>query len=46
MTIDTESAGLTPIETPFTEIDDPFAAGGSAVLVRGEPDPADGGRAL
>ena len=36
-TIDTESGRLTPIETPFTEIDEPFAAGGSAVLIAGSP---------
>jgi dipeptidyl aminopeptidase/acylaminoacyl peptidase len=36
-TIDTESGRLTPVETPFTEIDEPFAAGGSAVLVAGSP---------
>jgi dipeptidyl aminopeptidase/acylaminoacyl peptidase len=36
-TIDTESGRLTPIESPFSEIDDPFAAGGSAVFVAGSP---------
>jgi dipeptidyl aminopeptidase/acylaminoacyl peptidase len=37
VTIDTASGRLTPIENPFTEIDAPFAAGGSAVLVAGSP---------
>ena len=36
VTIDTKSAG-SPIEAPFTEIDDPFAADGVAVLVGGSP---------
>jgi dipeptidyl aminopeptidase/acylaminoacyl peptidase len=36
-TIDTQSGRLTPIENPFTEIDEPFAAGGSAVMIAGSP---------
>ncbi len=35
--IDTQSGEVTPVESPFTEIDEPFAAGGSAVLVGGSP---------
>jgi dipeptidyl aminopeptidase/acylaminoacyl peptidase len=37
VTIDTESSQVTPIETPFTEIDELFAARGSAVFVAGSP---------
>jgi dipeptidyl aminopeptidase/acylaminoacyl peptidase len=37
VTIDTESGQLTPIENPFTEIDEPFAASGSAVMIAGSP---------
>jgi dipeptidyl aminopeptidase/acylaminoacyl peptidase len=36
-TIDTASLTLTPIETPYTDLDDPFAAGGEAVMVAGNP---------
>ena len=35
--IDTASGELTPIETPFTELDEPFAADGTAVLTAGSP---------
>ena len=51
-TIDTESGQLTQVENPFTEIDEPFAAGGIAVMTAGSPtmatavvryDPAAGG---
>ena len=37
MTIDTDSSKVTPVETSFTEISEPFAAGGSAVFVGGSP---------
>ena len=37
VTIDTESSQMTPIETPFTEIDELFAVRGSAVFVAGSP---------
>jgi dipeptidyl aminopeptidase/acylaminoacyl peptidase len=36
-TIDTESGRLAFVENPFTEIDEPFAADGSAVMVAGSP---------
>jgi dipeptidyl aminopeptidase/acylaminoacyl peptidase len=37
VTIDTASRRLTRVENPFTEIDEPFAAGGAAVMIAGSP---------
>jgi dipeptidyl aminopeptidase/acylaminoacyl peptidase len=37
VTIDTPSGRVTPIETPFTEIDGIFAVDGTAVLIGGSP---------
>ncbi len=37
VTINTDSGEVSPIESPFTEIDEPFAAQGSAVMIGAGP---------